>query len=266
MREHYRLAKTTPIKFGTRLEIFGILLSLHLKSILYRKNKPFVTQQIFQYKVTGFNYYSILFLFKEIIVSDQYHFKASTSKPNIIDCGANIGMSIIYFKLLYPDSSIIGFEPNPYAFEILKKNVVDNSLSNVRIENIGLASDEGKLAFYLGEFKGSLMGSIIAGRGGENVLEIQTRKLSQFLEGSHFDMIKIDIEGAENEVLRDLEESGTLAAGERYIIEYHHRINSNRSNLSAFLIPFEKSGFEYTVTNTYTQGNFQDLLLSFYKE
>ena len=41
----------------------------------------------------------------------------------VIDCGANIGMSITYFKRLYPKSKIIGFEPDPKIFETLKKNI-----------------------------------------------------------------------------------------------------------------------------------------------
>ena len=40
-----------------------------------------------------------------------------------IDCGANIGISILFFKKQYPDCTIMAFEPNPHAFPLLEKNV-----------------------------------------------------------------------------------------------------------------------------------------------
>ena len=39
-----------------------------------------------------------------------------------------IGLSIFYFKSIYPDSTILGFEPNPENFEILKKNKLSATL------------------------------------------------------------------------------------------------------------------------------------------
>jgi FkbM family methyltransferase len=41
--------------------------------------------------------------------------------PYIIDAGANIGLSIIYFKKKYPNSKIVAFEPDKLIFNILKK-------------------------------------------------------------------------------------------------------------------------------------------------
>jgi hypothetical protein len=37
-------------------------------------------------------------LFREIFVNGIYMFKCDTDKPTIIDCGSNIGMSILFFK------------------------------------------------------------------------------------------------------------------------------------------------------------------------
>ena len=51
-----------------------------------------------------------------------YHFATTEEVPRIIDCGAGVGLNTCYFKHIYPKSDIIAFEPDPGAFEILKRN------------------------------------------------------------------------------------------------------------------------------------------------
>src|SRR5688572_17057445 len=45
----------------------------------------------------------------EIFVEEVYKFKAESDHPVILDCGANIGLSLVYFKKLYPNAHIIAF-------------------------------------------------------------------------------------------------------------------------------------------------------------
>ena len=52
-------------------------------------------------------------LFREIFVGGIYMFECNTDRPIIVDCGSDIGMSILFFKRLYPKARIIGFEPDP---------------------------------------------------------------------------------------------------------------------------------------------------------
>jgi predicted O-methyltransferase YrrM len=51
-----------------------------------------------------------------------YRFNSLITKPLILDCGANVGVSVLYFKRLYPDAEIIAFEPDEDVFAILKQN------------------------------------------------------------------------------------------------------------------------------------------------
>ena len=39
--------------------------------------------------------------YDELFVQEMYNFLAKRTNPYIIDCGANLGMSIVYFKELY---------------------------------------------------------------------------------------------------------------------------------------------------------------------
>ncbi len=61
--------------------------------------------------------------YSELFNEEIYKFRSQKANPYIIDCGSNMGMSIIYFKSLFPDSRIVGFEADPYVFSFLKKNI-----------------------------------------------------------------------------------------------------------------------------------------------
>src|SRR5262249_62206976 len=56
---------------------------------------------------------SFLSIYDQIFVREIYRFESSDDAPFIIDGGANIGASVLYFKKLYPKSRIIAFEPDP---------------------------------------------------------------------------------------------------------------------------------------------------------
>ncbi len=48
---------------------------------------------------------------REIFVELQYYFRARRPDPVIVDGGSNIGMSVLFFKALYPDARVLAFEP-----------------------------------------------------------------------------------------------------------------------------------------------------------
>ena len=54
---------------------------------------------------------SLLFLNHELFGLEIYKFNSEKTEPFIIDCGANIGLSVIYFKKLFPKAKVIAFEP-----------------------------------------------------------------------------------------------------------------------------------------------------------
>ena len=49
----------------------------------------------------------------------EYYFHTDKENPVIIDAGANIGDSMIYFKYLYPQATIYSFEPDVATFAYL---------------------------------------------------------------------------------------------------------------------------------------------------
>jgi len=61
--------------------------------------------------------------YKEIFEQQIYRFRSNNQRPFIIDGGANIGLSILYFKKIYPLSQIVAFEPDEKIFSVLQRNI-----------------------------------------------------------------------------------------------------------------------------------------------
>ena len=102
--------------------------------ILFEKyfDFPRYTEEIIEflnYKFKVPDCLSFIHQFKDIFVEEIYNFTSENNFPVIIDCGANIGTSCIYYKKIYPDSKIYAFEADSKIFDILKEN--PNRLSSL---------------------------------------------------------------------------------------------------------------------------------------
>jgi len=63
----------------------------------------------------------LLSSYKELLLDKLYKFKSDKVKPQILDIGANIGLSILFVKELYPESELVVFEVNPKYIALSKK-------------------------------------------------------------------------------------------------------------------------------------------------
>ncbi|MCI5055365.1 MAG: FkbM family methyltransferase [Flavobacteriales bacterium] len=258
-------AKRSNYSIREKLEVFKVLWLCYVKGIFGSNNKV-VTQKIFGFTVHAYSYRTLHYLFKEIFVTQEYNFIVSKESPKIIDCGANIGMAILYFKKRYPNAHIRAFEPNPHVFELLEKNVKINGLENVELFNLCLSNEEGEMEFYMNEDHGTLVGSLKQARGGNAKISVKSKKLSSLIDSEEIDLIKMDIEGAEKEVISDLIANDKLKIVHRFIIEYHHRLGSEKSKLAEFIKPFEDLGLEYNLRTDFNQiGELQDILIDFHR-
>jgi FkbM family methyltransferase len=94
---------------------------------------------------------------QEIFIDEVYKFAPERTDPTIIDCGANIGLSAIYFKTHWPDAKLIAFEPDPSVFDLLQKNVKQRNFTAVDAQNAAIWIDDSKLRF---EVEGALGGKL----------------------------------------------------------------------------------------------------------
>ena len=140
-------------------------------------------------------------LFNGIFVQAPYFFRASDDRPLIFDCGSNIGMSVLFFKKLYPNARIVAFEPDPFTFETLRRNVEQNRLSDVDLHQIALDDRVGEIEFFrdASPESSSLTMSALPQRHSGPSVAVPARRLSDFIS-SEIDLIKIDVEGAEDAV------------------------------------------------------------------
>lgn len=170
------------------------------------------------------NEFEIDFLIEEIFNQGCYHFIADNDSPLIIDCGSHIGCSVLYFKWLYPNARIVAFEPDIQSFELLKKNVVFNRLSDVSLFNIALSDFQGTALMHgdFSETSESVGNTIIkewGDREGFSTKAVPVDRLSTYLNGTCIDYLKIDTEGTELAILEDI--SASLGLVKNIFVEFH---------------------------------------------
>lgn len=179
----------------------------------------------------------------ELFIDEVYRFETNNPKPVIIDCGANWGLSIIYFKLMHPAAVITGFEPDKEIFSILAHNIASFKLQDVKLEEKAIWKNYDTLRF---SSEGTLGGSITGlGTAEQNVVEVKTVRLKDILiEKEKVDFLKIDIEGAEYEVIKDCADE--LHRVDRLFIEYHSAPGQPQQ-LSDILRFVHDAGFRYYI-------------------
>jgi hypothetical protein len=81
-----------------KISTFFVFISLQIKSRIFRKKNKQVKTSFYNYKFGGYDYSTISYLFSEVFIASEYYFQSATAEPLIIDCGSNIGMSILIFQ------------------------------------------------------------------------------------------------------------------------------------------------------------------------
>lgn len=177
--------------------------------------------------------------YKDEFVRRIYYFEAGRPNPLIIDGGSNMGMSILYFKYVYPSARVIGFEPDPCIFRILNENVTSNGLTGVTLINAGLGAKSGMIAFTPDGGTGGHIG------GGRDAIKVRIERLSDYLNGP-VDFLKLNIEGEELRVLQEAAASGRLHNVQELVLEYHGWPNDEQ-RLGEILNLLDRQGYRYLV-------------------
>lgn len=203
-------------------------------------------ERVFDFHVRindGPNFY---ILFKDIFVRRYYHFEARRPAPIILDGGGNIGMSVFYFQHLYPDARMITFEPDHAVLPFLKENLARNGLSNVRLVEAALSTRTERTSFYGdGKYGGSLSVAGPAADASAAAYQVECVRLRDYL-AEPIDFLKLNIEGAEWEVLADCEDR--LRHVPEMVVEYHHLPRLPRT-LHNILELLDRNGFDYLIND-----------------
>ncbi|GAA1887099.1 FkbM family methyltransferase [Streptantibioticus ferralitis] len=171
------------------------------------------------------------FIYQEIFKDNNYDQPGLPEAPFTIDVGANIGLFSLYMKQKYPAARIIAFEPAPENYQALRQNLELHQVGDVTVYPYAVGSEAREATFtYYPAMPGNstlhpeekalqkrLMGERLGEEAATDLFQattitVKVDRLSRFLAEQHpgvtsIDLLKIDVEGAELEVLRGIDDA-----------------------------------------------------------
>lgn len=141
----------------------------------------------------------------------------------VLDIGANVGVTALYFADVFPAAKVYAFEPVPDNFAVLQKNVAN--CARIRGLNYGLGAADAELEMFASANPVNFGGFSLhpAGSDASRKVRIQVRNAAGAIRElgiTQVDVIKIDTEGAEYDILTALPEP--VLAGAKYIVGELH--------------------------------------------
>jgi len=186
--------------------------------------------------------YELLHTYRDLFENELYRFDSDKETPLIIDCGSNIGLSVIYYKQLYPKARIIAFEPDKGNFQVLKKNVESNGFTHIELNEAAVWTTNGTITFQSNESEGSHIEE--SSTGG---IAVPSVRLNDILDKEpEIDFLKVDIEGAEWAVLMDC--APNLHKVKYLFLEYHGKVEDTEK-LAGLLKLVDQAGFAIYIRN-----------------
>ena len=143
---------------------------------------------------------------------------AASEVRMVLDIGANVGATALYFSRVFPNARIHAFEPAPVNFALLAKNAA--SCPRIQAHNFALGAEDATVDLYASDNPVNFGGYSLHSTGSDTSKKtsIPVRKVSSVLEQlsvDAVDVIKVDTEGAEWDIMTSIPER--ILAGTRYI-------------------------------------------------
>lgn len=132
----------------------------------------------------------------------KYHLPEKLGiKSIIVDLGSNVGYTMAHFAFLYPESKIIGVELDKENFLLAGKNL-ESIKNKCELINAGIWSKSGTI-----NYEGTAeWGYKISDTGKDKAVSLTMNDLLKKFNLKKIDFLKVDIEGAENDVFKNPEE------------------------------------------------------------
>ncbi len=182
---------------------------------------------------------------------DQFSafFSPQGDRPLIVDCGANIGVSVLEWKTRWPQCRILCFEPDPFAFALLRKNIDDNDIPAVQCVNCALSDHDGTATLYgeistQGDARGNSIDPAWGNREDSDEVSVACARLSTYLAAEEeVSFLKMDVEGSEERVLREI--APYLGNIQAIHVEVHETDENHDSNSKLRIIRLlTEAGFQ----------------------
>jgi FkbM family methyltransferase len=197
------------INLYRNLSNYGLVTGYKLFLISYGKNQKKVLFKI-NFKDTLIKFslrgkttdYSV---FRQIFEQKSYDFPISFSPDIIVDGGANIGLSTLFFSTKFPDAKVIAVEPDKSNYEVLVENTKNSS--NIRNINKALWKENTKVGMSI-ESNYDKDAVFIDDKIYSNMVFVEGLMISEIISDNGFEknvILKLDIEGSEKEVFSNSE-------------------------------------------------------------
>lgn len=146
--------------------------------------------------------YSDLSVLREVFLAREYDLDLAEPPEVILDLGSNVGLSLIYFRLKYPDARIFGFEADPLNLQRALKNIA--SFDGITCRHVAVSDENGTTKLYVDS--ASAMSSALSPRQHDQpFIEVPAKTLDALmteLSLSQIDLLKFDVEGHEFAIFR----------------------------------------------------------------
>jgi FkbM family methyltransferase len=139
-----------------------------------------------------------------------------------LDIGANIGYyTLIFARLVGAEGKVFSFEPDPYNFNLLKKNVEINGYKNVELIQKAVSHQTGKTRLYFKQDNHTI-NTIYASFGSFKTLDIEAVSLDEYFVNypGAIDFIKMDIQGAEGRAIQGMDKLLAKNRQIKIVMEY----------------------------------------------
>ena len=227
------------IPFSERWNIAKALAEIKIASLTKKLNEPFCFH-LDKLKMSCLYNGHIGFLVKEIFVEEVYALNKNKEVFKILDLGSNIGLSVAYFKMRFPDAAIEAYEPDKNSFELLQKNIGENDWKNISANQTAVSDENGFLFASSIEEKASVNSNFAT--AGKEERKVAAKDISEILQ-QNFDVIKMDVEGGEWRIFKKIIDHQLIPKANHWFVEFH-QIEKNKKQFEEILNSFQQNGFE----------------------
>ncbi len=234
MSDYYDFFNSSLIWWNQKLSHYGNRISIQKNVVIFDDKIKFIYHNKEDFSKT-------MHAVHDVFLSNEY--KVGVNNKNIVDIGANIGDTALYF-MSKGANSVVGFELFPNTFEVAQENIkLNDAQKNIKILNFGVDGSKSEIFIHRNVVKSNTdnINYALKNKDGGLRKKVKIITLEDIIErfGKPNQILKIDCEGCEYGIILKSKPS-VLRSFEEIILEYHGDSRSLEERLS-------NAGFEVEI-------------------